>query len=107
MRPACTHSWASSAEWPVCCVRSSPLAFPAAFSQSETASTYFLLGGMIQIECSVDAPALKPKSQAYLPVSKTFKLHFQIIKMDVCFLCKQNILISSISGRRQYDHNRI
>lgn len=99
--------WGSSAECPVCCIRSSPLAFPAAFRCPETASKYFLLGGIIQIDCSVDAPALKPKSQTYLPVSKTFKLCFQITRTDVFFLCKQNILIPSISGRGKCDQNRI
>lgn len=94
MRPGCTHSWGSSAESPVCCVRSSLLAFPAAFSHSETASKYFLFSGIIHIDCGVDAPALKPISQTYLPVSKTFKLCFQIIKIYVFFLHKQNIHLS-------------
>lgn len=52
------------------------------------------------------APALKPKSQTYLPVT-VLKLCFQIIQIDVFFLCKQNILIPSISGRGIYDQNRI
>lgn len=107
MRSVCTHSWGSSAECPVCCVRSSPLVFPAVFNHSEAASKYFLFGGIRQIDCSVDAAAVKPKSQTYLPVSKTFRLCFQIIQIDVFFLCKQNNLIASISGRGEYDQNRI
>lgn len=36
-----------------------------------------------------------------------FKFCFQIIQIDVFFLCKQNILIPSICGRGIYDQNRI
>lgn len=85
MRTACTHSWGSSEECPVCCVRSSLLALPAAFSHSETASIYFLLDGIIHIDCSVDVPALKPISQTYLPVSKALKLCLEMIKIYVLF----------------------
>lgn len=46
------------------------------------------------MDCSVDASALKCISQTYLPVSKTFKLDFQIIKIYAFFLCKQSIHLS-------------
>lgn len=67
---------------------------------------YLLSGGIIQIDCSVDAPAHKPKSQTCLPMT-ALQIMFSNYS-NWCFLFVQmKILVPSIRGRGGYDRNRI